>query len=102
MKMIDKIRKATDEVIDELKWPLRVKQIERAAESFQDTIESDRLTSEQKLVDLQKKLTEVKTEDEARKIWKSIAEARIALEETDRLAQIVKKERDLLFGTVKE
>ena len=102
MTMIEKIRKSTDEVIEDLKWPLRLKMIKRAAESFTDAIESERLTSEQKIIDLRKKLTICKDEDSARKIWNDIAKARLELKATEELAVVVKDELKELLSEVKE
>ncbi len=102
MTLIEKIRKSTDEVIEDLKWPLRLKMIKRAAESFTDAIEAERITTEQKIIDLRKKLTTCKDEDTARKIWNEIAKARITLEETEALAKVVKSEFTELMAEVKE
>lgn len=100
--VLDKIRKSTDEIMEDLKWPLRLKAINRAADSFEDAIESERITQDQVIIDLRKKLTTSKNEDEARKVWKQIAEARIKIQEAEKLAQIVKDERNYLSSEAKD
>lgn len=102
MTLIEKIRKSTDEVIEDLKWPLRLKMIKRAAESFTDAIEVERISSEQAIIDLRKKLTLCTDENAARGIWNQIATMRMKLEETEALAKIVKSEYNELMGEVKE
>ena len=102
MKLIEKIRKSTDEMIEDIKWPLRLKMIVRAAESFTDAIESEKITTEQTIIDLRKKLTLCKDEESARKLWAQVAKARLEALETAELAKIVQAEFNELMSDVKE
>ena len=98
MKVIEKIRKMTAEVIDDLKWPLRLAAIKRAADSLIGKTEEERINTDQKIIDLHKKLTAIKDESEAKAIWKEIAIARIELEEIEHFSAIVKEEQEKLFA----
>lgn len=98
MKFIDSIRKMSSEVIDDLKWPYRVKTIERAAESLIGSVDILKIDTEQAIINLRKELTSVKDENQAKEIFQKIGEAQLKLEETRHFADIIASEKATLFG----
>lgn len=72
MKMLEWIKKGTAEMVEGLKWPFRVKMIDRALESLIDGAEVARDRVECQLVEKRKALTTVTNEDEAKAVLKAI------------------------------
>jgi hypothetical protein len=98
MKFIDKLHSMADEVVEAVQWPFRKRMIERAAESFVDSAESERLKVETQIVDKERELTKITDENEGRTIFKAIVSLRLELEEVDKIAALAKAEKDKLFA----
>lgn len=101
MKVIDSIRKATEEIIDDMKWPGRKRGIARAFESVKDAVEAKKLEVEAQLIDLEKQLCGA-DETAAREIIKRMDDLDVEIEETEAMAARVAKRQERLFGDVKE
>lgn len=97
MKFIDKLHTMADEAVEAIKWPFRRKAIERAADSVIDGSEEERLNVESKIVEYQRALTKASNEAEARETFKEIVGLRAELQEAEKLAEIAKKEKAVLF-----
>lgn len=102
MTVLDRIRKATAEVMDDLKWPGRKRMIKRATASVVDAAEEKRIDADQKLIDLRKRLTACTVEDEARRIFKEIVAVKSELDDVESVAEIARAEKAYLEGQDKE
>ena len=96
--VLDAIRKGTKEVIEGLKWPKRKNMIKRAFEAFADKVEIKQDEVDQKIIDLQKSLTEVTEDSEAKEIIKKIVEARLELEAVQKTASVAEEVHNYLFS----
>jgi hypothetical protein len=102
MKVIEKLRKATGEIVDAMKWPSRERIIKRAFEAVIDATEVEKDRMESKVIDLEKSLTTVKSDDEARGIIKKIGEAVLDYEAAKDVARVVAECQDHLNSEAKE
>lgn len=96
MKMIDKLHKATDAVIEAINWPGRKRMIARGAESFADDVEALTLKTNMELTEKRKALTAVKSDDEAKRVWREIADLRLKLDDATLLAKTIADEKAFL------
>lgn len=84
------LRKATDTVIEAVKWPGQARKIERQFAKKQDELEEVRDRLADKVLDIEKKLTTA-SEDEMGSIIKSGVQAMIELDAAKRNAAVAKE-----------
>jgi len=98
MLLIDKLHSMAEVAVEGLQWPFRRRMIERAAAAKVDAVESMKLETETKIVNLRKKLTTITKEDEAGQVLKEILQERVRFEEAEALARLASEEVKMLFS----
>lgn len=98
MKVIEKLRKATEEVMETIHWPAKLRMIKRAAEAAQDKKEAKIDEVEQQLTNLRKSLTKIKTDQEAEQILNKMAEIALDLDAAKANAEAHQKQYDYLMS----
>lgn len=99
MKFIDYLVTATEEAIEAVQWPFKKKMILRSFESLVDKVESERIKTQSKVVEKEKSLTRADSEEVCKSIIKEICNLQIELEENEKFAAVVQKEKEKLFDT---
>jgi cell division protein ZapA (FtsZ GTPase activity inhibitor) len=100
MKLFDKLYAIKEEVFEVMQKPGREKMLRRAAERVADELESKKIESESKRIQLERDLVNTKDEDTAIKLFKELARLDTEIETAEALARSVSKERDRLFAEV--
>lgn len=98
MNVLNQIRRATEGVMDDMKWPFQEKKIRRALESVSDSAKYLKTETEIELLNLRKKLTKTETDEAAAAVVKEIIRAKMKLIEAEKMAEVALEEQEYLSG----
>ena len=98
MNVLNQIRRATEGVMDDMKWPWREKKIRRALEAVSDSAEFLKSETEIELLNLRKKLTTVESDADAQAVVKEIVKVKMKLIEAEKMAEVAAEEFAYLSG----
>lgn len=102
MTLFEKLYGAGKDVLQAALRPSKAKAINRAFEAYADDVESKRINAESNLEELRHALANADGQETAEDVIAQIIAIQIDLEEAERIAAMVAKEKDTFFGEVKE